>query len=326
MRAGRLAWYPFDMDPELPPTRISSRHQRLQDQISAEREAPPKRELAKRGRSQKKQRWHWLISAIILVLGGAALGWAIVLFPSEDTITGPPGYQIQVDTLGHQLSVVNLEFIRGTGHTITIAAWVGGSGSSDEEAVIVIWLHGHVTLVGCSHPITLPDCSDMGKVDNYWTEVDLPVPNGLTRESEVIRDPSFGFTENSQTVYAELPSIYASQTQRSFTSFSISYNIPNASMYDWSVPPQVTDYGPPDTTIWNYELNLPTQNDAPFGTFGSQVAQGTEVIGLNHDAQTADSTDTLIAGALLGIAGGAAIVAMQEVLHIIVGRQDELAE
>jgi hypothetical protein len=148
----------------------------------------------------------------------------------------------------------------------------------------------------------------------------------MTRESEVIRDPSFGFTGNSQTAYAELPSIYASQTQRSFTSFSVSYNIPNASMYDWSVPPQVTDYGLPDTTIWNYELNLPTQNDAPLGTFGSQVAQGTEVIGLNHDAQTADSTDTLIAGALLGIAGGVAIVAMQEVLHLIVGRQDELAE
>jgi hypothetical protein len=40
------------------------------------------------------------------------------------------------------------------------------------------------------------------------------------------------------------------------------------------------------------------------------------VVGLNHSAQTRDDIKIFIAGALLGIAGGAIIAAVQEAMHL----------
>jgi hypothetical protein len=53
------------------------------------------------------------------------------------------------------------------------------------------------------------------------------------------------------------------------------------------------------------------QQDVASGDTPGRVA-----VGINHSAQTRDDIKIFIAGALLGIAGGAIIAAVQEAMHL----------
>jgi hypothetical protein len=126
-----------------------------------------------------------------------------------------------------------------------------------------------------------------------------------------IDDPRFGFASNGESAVAILPTVAG--TGLGTPTFDVGYNIPKADKYEWSIPPQVGSK--PDFAYWP---------EGPANVSNSEsVVQSTEVTGTDNQAQTQDNHDAFISGILLGVAGGAAIAAIQEGLHMIFDNRDD---
>jgi hypothetical protein len=78
------------------------------------------------------------------------------------------------------------------------------------------------------------------------------------------------------------------------------YNISSASSYDWSAFP--TLFANSTYAMWDEQVP-------------ASMADGKAAIGVDHANQAKDANMTFIAGALLGLAGAAFLVAIQETLH-----------
>lgn len=108
----------------------------------------------------------------------------------------------------------------------------------------------------------------------------------------------FGVTYNSTTASAAIPEVLykGGGTPTLLTQ----YNIPDASSYDWSSFP--TKFANNSFATWS---ELVTSGD-----IGGRAA-----VGINHANQSSESDDTFIAGALIGLAGGALLSGFQEAMH-----------
>jgi hypothetical protein len=116
----------------------------------------------------------------------------------------------------------------------------------------------------------------------------------------------FGMRFNGITASVAIPSIY--YTGPGTPVMEVHYPIPSASSYDWSAFP---------TTAVSNSLALWTIVTTKSGSGGQARAStpGQVAIGINHARQATDSNKTFAAGALLGLAGGAILSAVQEALH-----------
>ena len=108
----------------------------------------------------------------------------------------------------------------------------------------------------------------------------------------------FGVTYNSTTASAAIPEVLyrGGGTPTLLTQ----YNIPGASSYDWSSFP--TKFANNSFATWS---ELVTSGD-----IGGRAA-----VGINHANQSSESNDTFIAGALIGLAGGALLSGFTEAMH-----------
>lgn len=86
------------------------------------------------------------------------------------------------------------------------------------------------------------------------------------------------------------------------------YPIPSASSYDWSSLP--TSRVTSSSAAWTGGMTR-----VGFGVHTTAYAPGQVAIGINHARQATDSNKTFVVGALLGLAGGAILSAVQEALH-----------
>jgi hypothetical protein len=119
---------------------------------------------------------------------------------------------------------------------------------------------------------------------------------------------SFGSDTNGVTAYAALPDVsYQLTTSSRGPAPPIlysQYQITSPNSYDWSTfPPESSDSS---SATWEEFLT---------STTNGEVA-GRVVPGIDHARQSSDATWTFIAGALLGLAGGAILSAVQELLHL----------
>ncbi len=120
-----------------------------------------------------------------------------------------------------------------------------------------------------------------------------------TAETGFLVDASgFGVTYNSTTASAAIPEIYyaGSGTPTLLTQ----YNIPDASSYDWSAFP--TEFANNRFATWLESVT------------SSNVA-GRAAVGINHANQSSQTNDAFIAGALIGLAGGALLSGFTEAMH-----------
>lgn len=118
----------------------------------------------------------------------------------------------------------------------------------------------------------------------------------------------FGSDTNGVTAYAALPDVsYQLTTSARGIAPPILYSryqITSPNSYDWSTfPPESSGRS---SATW--EEFLPSSAKG-------EVA-GRVVPGIDHSRQSSDATRTFIAGALLGLAGGAILSAVQELLHL----------
>jgi hypothetical protein len=108
---------------------------------------------------------------------------------------------------------------------------------------------------------------------------------------------SFGVTSNGVDASAAIPEViyHGLGTPILLTA----YRLRSASSYDWSSLPAAAVTG--TVAAWQQDL-------------ASGDTAGRTAVGVDHAAQTGDDIKIFVAGALLGIAGGAIIAAVQEAL------------
>ena len=110
---------------------------------------------------------------------------------------------------------------------------------------------------------------------------------------------SFGETSNGVDAAAAIPEvIYEGQGNPILLT---AYRLRSASSYDWSSLPAAAVTG--TVAAWQQDL-------------ASGDTAGRTAVGVDHAAQTGDDIKIFVAGALLGIAGGAIVAAVQEAMHL----------
>ena len=121
-----------------------------------------------------------------------------------------------------------------------------------------------------------------------------------------VKANSFGYAFNDVNASAAIPRVVFSEPDSVTPILYTEYNVTSADSYDWSTfQPQVTNA---NEVLWDEPVT-------------SGVVQGIVAGGINHANEAKDNTKTFIAGALIGLAGGALLSAFQEWLH----RNDDAA-
>jgi hypothetical protein len=241
-----------------------------------------------------------------LALAGIAAGvWAIALFPEHSPLVNPTPFEVVIDS-HTPLDTVSLDITR-TGQSVyrvTIYVTAGIHVAGQNEGDLSIYVPGDFP-VSCSRGVMY--CSYEAAFD-YTTMIEPMIieVDGRNRLYHMtINDPRFGFASNGESAVAELPTVEG--TGLGTPMFAAGYKIPHADEYDWSVPPQV--YSTAGLVYW-------PEGPANVSHSGA-VVQSAQITGANHQAEAQDDRDTFISGILLGVAGGAAIAALQEGLHMI---------
>jgi hypothetical protein len=108
---------------------------------------------------------------------------------------------------------------------------------------------------------------------------------------------SYGETYNSVTAAAAVPEVTYSGPGSPI--FETQYEIPHASSYDWSSFP--VQFANATFATWTQPMT------------GGQLA-GRDAVGIDYANQSRDGYYTFLAGAILGLAGGAVLSAFQEAL------------
>jgi hypothetical protein len=160
-----------------------------------------------------------------------------------------------------------------------------------------------------------------GRVPRFKPEVDVTwspfPPGGVTRKMIfgqsrfvvahfTVNMADFGMSFNGLTASAAIPKI--GYIGPGTPQVLVTYPIPSASSYDWS--------SFPTTSITSSHAIWETATvKTPVGVHAEASTPGQVAVGINHARQASDSNKTFVAGALLGLAGGAILSAVQEALH-----------
>ncbi len=136
------------------------------------------------------------------------------------------------------------------------------------------------------------------------------VTEGYHHESAslIFAGPPLGFDNGSGVATAELPTVEAPldlvSQQGTVGAVEVHYDLPDASSYDWTTGPRpVNEDG--DWVTWFLQLQ-------PTGATFESTA--TSAGAINQSAQQRDQRLTFLAGALVGVAGGALVGSLQEFL------------
>ncbi len=123
------------------------------------------------------------------------------------------------------------------------------------------------------------------------------MPTGIATADFFVKAHSFGVASNGITASAAIPEVtYQGPGQPMLV---VTYDIPSAASYDWSSFPTASVNN--STASWVEDLTN--------GDTGARAA-----VGISPSGQATHDTETLLAGTLLGLAGGAILSAIQEAL------------
>ncbi len=260
------------------------------------------------------------VIAVILAIGGAAFGVAFTMLPDVQAITNPPAYNITTSIVTDSIFMgESFTFSQQADGTIIIQAQVfttsTGSSSTGSSSAAPLVAGNQLSLFGTDLKVIQCPAPDNCVPAPNGTEMDItfpPLSPGDEPMPAVIQDPSFGFAENDETAEAILPYVYLNKP---FTivpfKLMVSYNIPDAGNYAWSMPPESLY---PETR-WEETINPP--NTVTQAASTAEAAPATELIGTDNAAQNTDTQDIFISGALFGLVAAALLTAGQEVSHLI---------
>lgn len=261
------------------------------------------------GRHPKRISARKIVTPVVLFVVAAAFAIiALELYPSTAQLPTPPYARLGVATaagpvqlikyLVAQVSATRAEML------VTVEMPVGTKIPAPGAVDVVAYPPIGTRFTACPPPNCVLERSH-----NFasWAKplIFSMQPNGAgqrvpTAETGfLVNGRGFGVTYNSTTAAAAIPQVLY-QGGGGTPTLLTQYNIPGASSYDWSSFP--TQFASNRFATWS---ELVTSGD-----IGGRAA-----VGINHASQSSQSDDTFIAGALIGLAGGALISGFQEAMH-----------
>lgn len=255
-----------------------------------------------------KKKWlrKKVVTPLVLgVLGLALLLGAFFLYPRRTELPTPLFTQLELTTTAH----INLIAYNVDAHPnlakLSIFVWLN-PGQPAVPTTLTINLPFGDRILDCHAPCEARRFNGAGGagVQYSWASrlTFKPSSNSglMAQEDFFIQAFRFGEVYDGVNASASIPQIDYHGPDNPEPPMATQYIVPSASSYDWSPLPALGTAGP-DVNWVEY---------LPSGVTESRVAAG-----INHAAQSDDNTKTFIAGALLGLAGGAILSAIQEALH-----------
>lgn len=145
-----------------------------------------------------------------------------------------------------------------------------------------------------------PACTVFSQSYSEWTvPLDFRTSEAATANF-FVEAHNFGLSYNGVTASAAIPEVIYQGPTKTQVYLLAGYPIPSAPSYDWSSFPTAATNN--SNALWQEAL---TNGDTA----------GRTAVGLNHAGQSSVDNKTFFAGALLGLAGGAILSAVQEALH-----------
>jgi len=253
--------------------------------------------------------------AVMVIIGVGLLLGAIALYSSPGEPSSPPYPTLQLhSTFPLSNLIYTVDQVQPALARITVEAEMPAGTvrppASAPVAHLFVALPRGTTFWTCPNAVglarvTRPWCSHVGSL-SIWVQplvfrtIRGPFASyGAAFTTVFVRARSFGVHFNDVTASAAIPAI--EHDAAGVLVLTAQYNIPSASSYDWSAFPTLFANG--TYAMWDEQVP-------------ASVADGKAAIGVNHANQAKDANMTFIAGALLGLAGAAFLVGIQEALHI----------
>jgi hypothetical protein len=255
----------------------------------------------------------------LMILLGLALAcvvagvWAIVLFPSRAAITSPTPLELSVSE-GSASSTIDLTISPSGTQSVKVAVKVVPLGAPVKVGQVTLGfdIFDGMSAVSCPSGVSCSPVPALGKFTFVQMTFNIQVSGNTNpgQEAFTVKNRRFSATSNGESAIAEMPAVLGGVGGSSVTppELIVTYYVPNANTYDWSIPPDTVD---------GYSVSIPEQLST------TDTTEAVEITGTNHQAQTQDNQDTFIAGILLGVAGAAAVATVQEGLHMVFDNPDD---
>jgi len=278
--------------PPQPPTSTTAARQRHHDRL--------------RNRLLRKK----ILTPIILAVIGVALFLlAIVLYPPSGELSAPPYTSLQFKST-FAIRAISYEVSQVSPSIAEIDVWAElntlHSPAKAPPPELDVILPSGISFQTCPESSCAPETS--GNFAFSWNYLTFePAPSFTVQSDKVgvasatfrVRAHNFGIAFNDVTATAAIPQLR--YTGPGSPTLVTQYdNFPSVSSYDWSAFP--TEFAYRTLVAWNESV-------------AGGATPGRVATGINHGNQEGDSNKTFFAGALLGLAGGAILSAVQEALH-----------
>jgi hypothetical protein len=254
----------------------------------------------------QRSRLSKILTPLALFILGVFLGLVafFVVYPAPETGIPAPNYSsLSINTNAAIYSVVYsvVQISPGTAELqVSMREQFGIAGRSSTALAtptVQVILPLGFTFQNCHFPYCANRPTLYGSI---WYKP-LTFESGTATAVFPVNSSRFGVNFNGVNAFAAIPEVsYQYRFGLTTPTLLAEYEIPSASSYDWSSFP--TAMVSKSAAVW--------QESIAKGDTAGRVASG-----VNHARETRDANLTFLAGALLGLGGGAILSAVQEALH-----------
>jgi hypothetical protein len=247
---------------------------------------------------------------VLTVIGVGLFLVAMALYPRQGELPTPSSATVQlsvpkisISTISYRVSQISTSVARITVQ-VQLAPHVHHPPAKGPGIVLFLFLPPGMAFKTCPTGF----CHFIRGSNVYYWGVTLnfngvnPVNNGgVANATLFVKAHRFGYAHNRINAAAAIPGVFLNGARPIAPELYVEYNnATSANRYDWSGLP--TDSASGTKATW---VEPVTSGGAP----------GRVAVGVNHANEAIDSNKTFFAGALIGLAGGALLSAVQEALH-----------
>ena len=256
-------------------------------------------------RGLRKKLWRPMVLAI---LGLGLLGIGIKLFPSKSESPTPPYDDVSIRSAA-PISTITYGVTQSSPSVdrVKIRVYLADAGTpippASSAVLITLLLPPGFHFRTCPHiycSLSLSSAANVYAWSQYagFKRTTRPFTSEQAIAYLYVKAHDLGETYNGINASVALPQIQYNGPGS--PTVAIQYHIPSASSYDWSS--FQTLFANDSYAVWPEQLT-------------NGLVAGRAADGINFTNQKQDDRDTFLSGALVGLAGGALLSAVQEALH-----------